>query len=481
MKLLILALSGHASAVFDKYFESLPKPEDKSYKVFAIQSQWDNGGHTGFMLKFYDWLLDQGKISDFGQYMQTFANSHGISLSSIIPPPMGDLKSQIARRVDKYINSNEAISDTIHDLLENISESFASKVYTQSLLERWKQSLDYLKNLSQLRNKPDVLFGNEANINLIDSFVGAYLDFINEGSLNQTNHSIGNLLLSFMYFFAQIYHKRELSRDSAITPHQIFFNLLKDLSLIPEGVYQELLCDGKIQLSGKVGQNTFYGESNFDLAEIVDPAVTFGEGVRVDLSSYTFNAHMEQDGFAIIKFREMLTSSDLLIIPPGSLSNWMPLINRFQTIIKESNKPVVWFPNAFCHISEQDIEEQYNYLNGLFPDQLAVICPTQNAFSYLNETDLSTEEIDQFKNAYAREHKRGANVEWLLQQENVFGLIEYELLDPGIGGIKYEQVRMSEILGMIQSNSAEHIREILQAFSENLSDLSESKSEFKIH
>ncbi|RMD77466.1 hypothetical protein D6810_00870 [Candidatus Dojkabacteria bacterium] len=438
-KLLILALSGHASAVWDKFFQGL-NVTDGNYEVFAFQSQWDDGGHTGYLLEYYEWLFHSQSGRDQTIY-RLISNIAGGDLENVIPPPLGDLKSQVSRWAGKLweksgYRRNEA---------EKIRNLFASKVSTDEVKIKMNESFSVLNNLAKLSRKPNAFFENdERYFNILSEFIESYVRYSRLNPRDQ-GHSIGNLLLSFLYLHSQLYHKVKNLADKT-TPHNLFFGLLKNLALIPRGVYQELLCNGGIRLYGSDQlKNKFSGESNFDEVSIKNPAINFHEGNRVELSSYSFETRMDQTLTCETTFSTILDKVDIVIIPPGSLSNWMPLVNKFHKLILRKNLKVVWFPNAFCHISEADILDQYEYLQSLFKGQLIVIRPKQNVYTFLRSQNLTDQEKESYELSYFNEHKREANFD-LLKGDNIFNLIDYTLQGSNHGGIKYDQNCIAKIV-----------------------------------
>lgn len=413
-RMLILALSGHASSVFD-YFLSLL--DNQEFTVFGIQSQWDNGGHTGILLKFYDYLRE--------------AYHEGPLSSGLlkIPPPMGDLKSQIIRFLENNCEGDEDKSKFLNLLSQKVN-SDKLRVGLLRLLRAF--TLVY----------PD--FFSEADMNLANFFYEEYIKFAkNQG---KESHSIGNLFLGFLYIYAQLHRERfEVMFDNPKDHQDIFFKLLKKLDFIPKGLRQEFLCEFAVTLSASDSKGTeIRGESYFDLDKIDNPDVIFGEANRLVLESYSFSASDDSnEETARQKFEKLLQEVGILVIPPGSLSNWMPLINKYSDLIKEHVEKLVWLPNSFCHVSEADIEAQYKYLFRLFGEKLHIVCPEHNVFENLGDRR------EEFVSAYEQQHKREANIEFLYGKANVFPLIDYEILEPGEGGIKYNQEVVSGVLGRI--------------------------------
>src|SRR5688572_6227689 len=92
--ILLSVFSGHASGIFDTKLERAHNNHVEAKEngdsgrldnIYIVETQWDNGGHTGFLLKFYKWLK---KHPEFEKEMWK---------GFLFPPPMGDLKSQISR------------------------------------------------------------------------------------------------------------------------------------------------------------------------------------------------------------------------------------------------------------------------------------------------------------------------------------------------------------------------------------------------
>src|SRR5690606_4302328 len=240
--ILFIVFSGQASAIFDSFlyshqerYKELKKSNENPTNHFVIETQWDNGGHTGFMLDFYDWLKDNDKFKN------VFPDNF------IMPPPMGDLKTQISRWAGYLIKNENG---------KNISQSMGYRFAAIS------QALAELTELiNTLKEQNLAIFSDEDNMNILNTFSDLYKEFSQD---KEMNHSVGNLFLSFLYFYS---FKRLKHLDQTLYEHhhQVFFNFLKDLSLVPRGCRFEFLIDGRYKLSA----DTFDGihipsEHHFD-------------------------------------------------------------------------------------------------------------------------------------------------------------------------------------------------------------------------
>ena len=400
--ILFSVFSGQASAIFDDFLFDINekyvrnKNGEKNYhpSVYIIETQWDNGGHTGYLQDFNTWLDDQDK------FLEIFGGNFKI------PPPMGDLKSQISRWSRHLIKKD--FGNTISSLIENRYDHIDDTIHELEVL------INTLKRI-----QPDI-FILEERINFFEIYSQLYKDFSLITSL-MIKHSVGNLFLNFLYYYSF------LLVDSVETiylhHHEAFFNFLKDLSLIPRGIRIEFLIDGRYNLSGTSHDNVkILSEKFFD---------EYPSNLPVLLESYSLKS-IEGNDFEN-KFNKLLENSDLVVIPPGSLSNWMPIINKFYSELK--SKTIIWFVNAFTHYSEESLENQIKYLHSLGLNPIIVAPKLNNAFDELNE-----DEREIFERSYLAQGKKSIdfNNEFKnFKNLKVLRAIPLKELEPGDGGIKY--------------------------------------------
>lgn len=419
VSVLLLVFSGHASAIFDEflfkvhdlYVKKKESGFDNSFvpNVYTIETQWDCGGNTEYILEFNNWLEQQS------EFVEIFGGSF------ILPPPMGDLKPQVARWSKHLIKDDfgKTISSLLGNRHENIDNAFLEV----------KNLVDILHRLS-----PDI-FLVEDRIKFLDRYFKLYREFDSQSG-KQIKHSVGNLFIYFMYYCSF------LLVDSVETiydhHHQAFFNFLKDLSLIPRGNRIEFLIDGRYNLRGVSKDNVVIpSEKFFDDYVAKEP---------VKLDSYTIDV---VSGSEIEnKFQYLYEQSDIIIIPPGSLSNWMPLINKFHIYL--SQKPLLWFVNAFTHYSETTLNEQIEYFQSLGLDPIIVAPKLNNAFDELNEDERST-----FEKGYKEEGKSATIFDEVFTahpEVKVIRAIPLKELEPGDGGLKYNPKFVEHFLLKLTKN-----------------------------
>lgn len=428
--ILFLVFSGQASAIFDnfllnnhkKYIAQKKKVVSGSAElnnngdIFIIETQWDDGGHTGVMLDFNLWLEENREFYDLT----------GTEL--IMPPPLGDLKSQISRW-SKHLVSGD-FSNTISSLINNRHKSIDFALLELSNL------LEILENLS-----PDIFIAEE-QMHFSRLYFKLYKEFTRHRDL-EINHSVGNLFLHFLYIYSYLL----TSNTETIYEHhhQAFFNFLKDLNLIPRGVRFEFLIDGRYNLSGVSKDGILISSERF--------FDDYPSSLPVELESYTLKPI---DGSDIDnKFEQLIENSNIVIIPPGSLSNWMPLINKFSKNLV--NKPILWFLNSFTHNSEADIDECVNYFYSIGLNPSLILPKLSNPFDELN-----ADERNYYEKSYSDQGKKPVNFDSLsrLSKGNLFKILPLKELEPGEGGIKYNPIFVDQVISNVYANIHRTDREL---------------------
>lgn len=215
---------------------------------------------------------------------------------------------------------------------------------------------DHIKTtieLHQLAKLEDSL--NQEFIKYLELFF-EYFD--NNKHLLQTIKPIclGNLLLDFWQYKAG--NINNLS------------SFLKGHSLIPNWVEFVFLSQQRTNLQGRdINDNIVYGEHLFD--EWQNSILPFSHKIHNDrVETCVVNQRL-------IEVLDNLSASDRVIIPPGSDSNWLGIINNNFILKKIKHIPVFWLTNLFRFASETSLAETLSHLNslGLYPQ---VFMPNPN-------------------------------------------------------------------------------------------------------
>lgn len=445
--LLFIPLSGHASGIFDKLFlkvndDHIAHKKDRSIKppptILAVETQWDNGGHTGIMNNFFEHLFQTDEFKQ--ERWEGFQP----------PPAMGDLKPQISRWSKKLLP--EEFNNTIRGLIGN-RHSDLNLVFAQ---------LNIL--IKTLQNVAPHIFSDEQNMNFLSTYTNAFREFASKGS-PETKHSVGNLFLGFLYFYSYLVRdKEDLLYDHH---HQVFFNFLKDLFLTPRGVRLEFLIDGRFKLTGMSKDNVFIPtEKQFDDYEAEQP---------VDPKSYNIESIIPGD--IEDQFEDMFNRTDLVVLPPGSLSNWMPLVNKFSDLLK--TKPVIWIINSFHHVSEVSLREQIEFVKSLGINPIILAPSVDGPFEVLSDFDKKT-----FIDQYETERKTPINFSETfegIEDTLILRCIPLERHEIRDGGIKYDPSFINEFLRKLADSLDDYdeiSNELVQELSSDL--VSELSKEFKI-
>jgi hypothetical protein len=420
--ILFSVFSGQASAISDnliitahnKHVKAKETGEEtKNHTINIVQTQWDNGGHTGYLLRFYEWLRTEGKLK--GEVWKGF----------LLPPPMGDLKSQISRWC-KFLIGDE-YKATIASLIGSKHDDLDISI---------KDLEDLIGKLQKL--SPEIF--DENKMNFLSTYCNYYREYVEiiekekkkKGDSTTDNHSVGNLFLSFLYFYSFLV--RDIVKFPHYHHHEIFFNFLKNLGLVPRGIRLEFLIDGRFNLTGQSfdGQH-IKSEKWFDDYPAAEP---------VNPETYNLEA---VDGEDIeTKFYDLVNISDVVVIPPGSLSNWMPLVNKFKDALL--TKPVIWIVNSFHHISEVVLRQQLEYMQSLGIKPIILAPLVDNPYE---ELDVFSKDVYEKKYKKQRKEPETFSKAFAGYEDSVVRCIPLRYMDAGEGGIKYNAIHIEMILSTL--------------------------------
>jgi hypothetical protein len=202
------------------------------------------------------------------------------------------------------------------------------------------------------------------------------------------------------------------------------------------------LIDGRYILTARSKDGLeIVGEKYFDDFKGKNP---------VEPSTYSIVAVDGQD--LDFKFKEMLDNSDIIVIPPGSLSNWIPLINKFRDQI--SSKPIIWIVNSFHHDSEVELDLQIEYLQSIGINPIILAPKIDNPFDEIEE-----EMRPSFVEQYQDQRKTPVDFSEIsnhFPELNIFRCIPLKELEPGEGGIKYSSRFIRDYLVNVSENLRAH-------------------------
>lgn len=218
------------------------------------------------------------------------------------------------------------------------------------------ETLDFRSNdLAELINEFDILADFLALEQDIEKKFYHYLitsfDYYNEFSdkiIFETKKPLcfGYIWQNFLYFMTN----GDLSKMSS------FYN---NLGIIPENLFLDFtFLDRQILIAKDTNNTELTGE------DIIDE-----HSVSILLDSYRIeqikkNKDIEKFSF---NFLNTLKSADLIIIPPGSIANWLPLFNypEITNILKNNYQNLYWLLNPFFASNELPMIKYIQYLTKL--------------------------------------------------------------------------------------------------------------------
>jgi hypothetical protein len=239
--------------------------------------------------------------------------------------------------------------------------------------------------------------------------------------------SLGNIWHSFLYFecdgvdeIVQFYH------ENGIIPRHICLMFSSSTRQVLRGRYyneqqHELYLDG---------------EDKIDTADF-----------PIDPESFDLMPSVDNQVKVLITLMEKLKKADMIIIPNGSIANWLPLLNDTQVleILKEKSllHKIIWVMNLFHSKNEYPFDVYYHYLStqGIYPiiigpDQI----PTDYYVSFLK---LYQKEGKTLNYNFNTQSHAGAK---LKQGFNNCLEVVTAKEDPRIEGLKYEKNYLKDVL-----------------------------------
>ncbi len=449
----VIAHSGHASVIFDKVARlmvfnggGLPKRT-----LQTIVTGADSGGHTGLQRLLGSFLWKNPK------FRVLFSKLNEDEIDVI---PVGDIKSQIgrwnedfgARFIDRA--DNEKYKRAVVNLFKNIFEHYEVDLYKAGIGKAFEM---HYAGQPVTDNGVDAFLPEM--IMRLQAYLECYQEALNEmyidspEKLKNITHALGNVILHFLYLeclqiikatedleLSPEFHKGELGVQD------LFFGLLRNLNLIPQNIWMRLLREKGMHL---------YAETETGIQ-------VKGEGAIDDMQS---NEKLKPDSYRLFldedcqeeitkdpkvneMFDSILETTDFWIIPAGSVTNWLPILNQFGSKIRESGKPVYMFVNAFEQINEPLIQNQIKQVVAMV-GRFQLIIPEKNA-------DVVDGYDEHFKFKYTKQRKVAINFNgienWLKENDldvQVHKMLNWKALDPGEGGLKYREDEISLIITLI--------------------------------
>ncbi len=203
------------------------------------------------------------------------------------------------------------------------------------------QTFDKLSKCIQIDN---------ALINEFYEYLNTYIDFYLEhkDDIPEANTtSLGNIWHAFLYYrLGSLQNIIHYYQQKNIIPQHISVSFSSEYNQILQGTY----------FNEESHKHELNGEDLIDCSEFpIDPE-----------SYHLVNTHINQ---SIISSNalDILKKSDEIIIPNGSISNWLPLVNIPEVcailVQKSAQGRLVWVMNLFHSKNEFPFDVYYHYLN----------------------------------------------------------------------------------------------------------------------
>jgi len=286
----ILGVGGHGSST---YRDFVTNPLYADYKINLVLGVDDSGGHTGELQRVLP-LMD-------------------INIDSHFILPFGDLRANIER----FVFDLEEDDQLAKEKIDNMSGAYKGTNENEFI----SKCLEFFR-----------VFGitNDVLLEKFIAFCTNYFRCYQQLDGLENKHKIGNLFLTFMYYFAGL-------------NHEIFFNMLKELGFIPPRVFPHLLFNERLDLTA---ENLDLG-IKFNSEEEVDEAK-----VPISPSTYVLKKHfsgesltledIEVNNFDVI---EAIRSSEMIVLSTGSVANLFGQLNVLADELKASSAIKLWLGN----------------------------------------------------------------------------------------------------------------------------------------
>jgi hypothetical protein len=445
----ILAHSGHASVVFDWY--STRDFGNSKKTLQTIVTGADSGGHSGIIRGLTDHLWS---LPDFRE-LYSLIELDEISI------PLGDLRNQISRWSELYGRlfsrrledgrfEKGAISlftSLVSDPENHIEKAGIGETLFHSYFGRKEYDLDELNYVLENRFEKYISLFKKASSDR----------YAEDNKFQNIKHAIGNIILHFLYIeCAQAFKKNhirvgvdlELSEDfqqSKVSTQELFFGLLRNLNLIPSNLWLRVLREKGSHLQAITTKGEYVNGEN--AIDELTSAKLLSESFKLFLDE-DFSKEITEEASVTELFKSIEETTDYWIIPPGSVSNWMPIINQFPETLKRNNKPIYMFVNSFVQKCEPDLITQISHV-------VSTVGPIQLIAPEINPAQV--EGYDEFfKSSYKAQFKSPVDFNELEKEiknrnldVNIHRILNWRTFAPGEKGLKYSEYEVSLMLSVI--------------------------------
>lgn len=461
----ILAHSGDASVVFDWLCT-----RDFGVKGKLLQSILtgaDSGGHTGIIRELTQYLWN---LSNFRELYSLLTSEE------IDAPPLGDLRNQISRWSELYGKlfkrrledgkfekaAFSLLVSLITDPQNKIEKAGIGEMLFRSyygeqrdydsddlafvLERRFQKYLELFKQAAQ--SKYSISDSNEEKGNEENN------EAKGTASRIEVKHSVGNLILHFLYIeCVQAFKNRGPSIESStdfdqekVSVQELFFGLLRNLNLIPKNLWLRILRERGLHLQAITEKGErIKGEGVIDNMETGDKLLA--ESYKLFINADCTEEVTDIEGIQNL-FDTIVETTAYWIVPPGSVANWLPIINQFGDKIRASGKPVYMFANSFIQENEPVLLDQIKQVVAKV-GRIQLIIPEINP-------DRVDGYAEYYASVYEEQRKLPVNFDELESKVKEEGLdvgihrvLNWTVFAPGQKGLKYSEYEVSLILSLV--------------------------------
>jgi hypothetical protein len=467
-KIFIPSLSGHSSIIFDRLASLTPSGDTPSNgangsngrSALAFITGADSGGHTGFLRELSEVLPKNENFMNNYWYVDRGTGELTSLKFDDIEIALGDLKTQTTRWSKDH---GDLMGKRIKDLPKNID--YLVSAFTQIILNPSNKIADMCKTDGTQDNMISRVFFGSLDIDcnpegleifqqrLIKRFEHYLNCFIESARYidgwRDINHSVGNIILHFLYieciyafkkFDGEMVEPNELSER--LKAQDIFFGFLRNLNLVPANLYLRMLKEGGLHLGAEVESQgrriKIVSEGRID---VYDGGIFESDALKLYIDKdCTIECKDDPEMREIV--RSSIAQAGMLLIPAGSVANWMPFVNQFSDLIKEAGIPVFMIANSFIHISEPSLLDQISHVTESL-GHVVVIAP--------DEDPTEVPGYDRhYKEAYRDEKKIPVDFDEVARNmpngARMLRVLEYKQHKEKDGGLKYDETDVSMIL-----------------------------------
>lgn len=327
--------------------------------------------------------------------------------------PFGDLNKFIAAYIEDKCDSRVRIKDK-HDTvncLEFRSDSYAALMRV------------FICLISCLGLEKDIAMQFES---YVKTYLEYYLEY-KEMLSNPKTTSFGNLWHSFLFYQCN-------GLDGLVS-------FYKSKRVLPQNFHILFTSDNRQILQG-VYQNEENNSFELDGEDLIDDS-----DYPIDPDSFKLVTITRQQKLVTNNFVKTLKEASIVIIPNGSLANWLPLVNNqeiLKILEKKSEKnELIWIMNLFHSKNEYPFDIYYHYLStlGIHPIILGpVTIPAEYYVSFLKDYQKEGKTLNYNFNTQAH------NGENLTRGFNNCLEVLTHLENRDIEGVKYDKECIKKII-----------------------------------